>query len=110
MVEEMLAARRILVTYETIRQWGPKFGREFANRIRRRAPRRGDKWHPDEVVITIAGKKHWKEIGSGPSRWPRQPFWVSTWGPLWALPQFWCRSAGSVSARAVSLFARARYG
>jgi len=59
MVEEMLAARGIAVTYETIRQWGLKFGRDFANRIRRRAPRRGDKWHLDEVVITIAGKKHW---------------------------------------------------
>src|SRR3954463_12776020 len=44
MVEEMLAARGIVVTYET---------------IRRRAPRRGDKWHLDEVLITIAGKKHW---------------------------------------------------
>ena len=40
MVEEMLAARGISVTYETIRQWGLKFGREFANRIARRAPRR----------------------------------------------------------------------
>ena len=59
MVEEMLAARGISVTYETIRRWGLKFGREYANRIRRRAPRRGDKWHLDEVVITIAGKKHW---------------------------------------------------
>jgi putative transposase len=55
----MLAARGISVTYETIRQWGLKFGREFANRIRRRAPRCGDKWHLDEVVITIAGKKYW---------------------------------------------------
>ena len=59
MVEEILAARGISVTYETIRQWGLKFGREFANRIRRRAPQRGDKWHLDEVVVTIAGKKHW---------------------------------------------------
>src|SRR5437660_10772031 len=59
MVEEMLAARGISVTHETIRQWGLKFGREFANRIRRRTPRRGDKWHLDEVVISIAGKKHW---------------------------------------------------
>src|SRR3954453_15783223 len=59
MVGEMLAARGIAVTYETIRQWGLKFGREFANRIRRRAPRRGDKWHLDEVVIPIAGTKHW---------------------------------------------------
>src|SRR4051812_22133689 len=59
MVEEMLAARGISVTHETIRQWSLKFGREFANRIRRRAPRRGDKWHLDEVVISFAGKKHW---------------------------------------------------
>jgi putative transposase len=59
MVEEMLAARGIPVTYETIRQWGLKFGREFATRIRRRAHRRDDKWHLDEVVITIAGTKHW---------------------------------------------------
>src|SRR6202011_6264913 len=59
MVEEMLAARGISVTHETIRQWGLKFGREFVGRIRRRAPLRGDKWHLDEVVIGIAGKKHW---------------------------------------------------
>ena len=38
---------------------GPKIRREFANRIRRRAPCRGNKWHLDEVVITIAGTKHW---------------------------------------------------
>ena len=48
MVEEILAARGISMTHETTRQWGLKFGREFANRIRRRAPRRGDKWHLDE--------------------------------------------------------------
>jgi transposase-like protein len=56
MVEEMLAARGISVTYETVRRWGLKFGGEFANRIHRRAPSCGDKWHIDEVVITIAGK------------------------------------------------------
>src|SRR5271155_4381980 len=56
MVEEMLAARGISVTHETIRQWGLKFGREFANRIRQCTPCRGDKWHLDEVVINIAGK------------------------------------------------------
>src|SRR5690242_21822673 len=59
MVEEMLAARGISVTHETIGQWGLKFGQEFAGRIRRRAPRRGDKWHLDEVVVSIVGKKHW---------------------------------------------------
>jgi putative transposase len=59
MVEEMLAARGILVSHETARQWALKLGQAFANRIRRRLPRAGDKWHLDEVAITIAGKKHW---------------------------------------------------
>lgn len=59
MVEEMLAARGILVSHETVRQWAVKFGQTFANQIRRRLPASGDKWHLDEVVISIAGKKHW---------------------------------------------------
>ena len=59
MVEEMLAARGIEVSHETIRRWAEKFGREYANRIRRRAPRPGDRWHLDEVAITITGQRHW---------------------------------------------------
>jgi putative transposase len=59
MVEEMLAARGIEVSHETVRRWAEKFGREFANRIRRRTPRLGDRWHLDEVVLTIVGKTHW---------------------------------------------------
>lgn len=59
MVEEMLAVRGIVVSHETIWPWAEKFRREFSNRIRRRAPTRGDKWHLDEVVITVRGKKHW---------------------------------------------------
>src|SRR3954451_24217830 len=59
MVEEMLAAHGIIVRHESIRQWARKFGQDFANRIRRQLPRAGDKWHLDEVVIKIAGKKHW---------------------------------------------------
>src|ERR671920_784070 len=59
MVEELLAARGILVSHETVRQWALKFGQGFANQIRRRLPSVGDKWHLDEVQITIAGKKHW---------------------------------------------------
>jgi putative transposase len=43
MVEEMLAARGITVSHETVRQWALKFGRDIADRLRRRAPRRGDK-------------------------------------------------------------------
>ena len=59
MVEEMLAARGIVASHETVRQWALKFGQAFANRIRRRLPRAGDKWHLDEVAIRIAGVKHW---------------------------------------------------
>ena len=55
----MLAARGIIVSHETVRQWALRFGQEFANRIRRRLPRAGGKWHLDEVAIKIAGKKHW---------------------------------------------------
>ena len=42
MVEEMLAARSIIVSHETVRQWARKFGQDFANRIRRRLPCAGD--------------------------------------------------------------------
>ncbi len=59
MVDELLAARGIVVSHETVRQWALKFGQVFANQIRRRLPAAGDKWHMDEVVITIAGVKHW---------------------------------------------------
>src|SRR5919107_936328 len=59
MVEEMLAARGILVSHETIRQWALKFGQDYANQIRQRLPAPGDKWHPDEVAISIRGQKHW---------------------------------------------------
>ena len=60
MVEDMLAARGIVVTHQTIRTWAEKFGRHFANDIRRRsAGRLGDKCHLDELVVSIAGTKHW---------------------------------------------------
>jgi len=59
MVEELLAARGIIVSHETARQWARKFGQQFARHIRRRLPRAGDKWHFDEVVLKISGVKHW---------------------------------------------------
>ena len=52
MVEEMLAARGIVVSHETVRQWAMKFGQTFANQIRRRLPAPGDKWHLDGVSRT----------------------------------------------------------
>src|SRR5215217_5647150 len=54
MVEEMLAARGIIVSHESVRQWALKFGQNIANRIRRRLPASGDKWHLDEVAILSA--------------------------------------------------------
>jgi putative transposase len=59
MVEEILAARGVCVSYETVRRWGEKFGKAFSDQFRRRAPARGDKWQMDEVVVSIAGEQHW---------------------------------------------------
>ncbi|MBD8893659.1 IS6 family transposase [Labrenzia suaedae] len=59
LVEEMLLERGIVVSYETIRRWGRKFGAAYAKQQRRKRPSRKDIWHLDEVVITIGGRKHW---------------------------------------------------
>lgn len=63
-IEELMASRGIIVTYETIRQWTLKFGQQYANELRRRQPQRGEKWHLDEVVLTIKGKHHylWRAV------------------------------------------------
>jgi len=58
-VDELLSARGITVSHETVRQWSLKFGQSFANQIRRRLPGAGDKWHLDEVAVRIAGVQHW---------------------------------------------------
>jgi putative transposase len=55
-VEELLFARGVVVTYETVRQWCRKFGQEYANALRRRRPKTGDKWYLDEVFLKINGK------------------------------------------------------
>lgn len=59
LVEEMLLERGIVVSYETIRRWGRKFGAAYAKQLRRKKPSRKDIWHLDEVVISIGGRKHW---------------------------------------------------
>jgi putative transposase len=63
-VELILAARGIVVSYESIREWGLRFGRMFANMLKRRRPRPGDKWYMDEVFIRIRGKQHylWRDV------------------------------------------------
>ena len=63
-MEELLAQRGIIVTYETIRQWCLKFGQTYANELRCRRPRCGDKWYMDEVMLSIRGQKHvlWRAV------------------------------------------------
>ncbi len=41
-VEELLAKRGVIVSYETVRQWCPRFGPEYAQRLSRRQGRLGD--------------------------------------------------------------------
>ncbi len=59
-----MAERGIVVSYETIHQWCRKFGQHFANGLRHRRPRPGDRWHVDEVFIKINGKTHylWRAV------------------------------------------------
>ena len=63
-VEELMLQRGVVVSYETIRQWCAKFGQVYANRLRRRRARPGDKWHLDEVFIRINGTIHflWRAV------------------------------------------------
>ena len=50
-----MLVRGAVVSYETIRRWCAKFGQAYANQLRRRRPRPGDKWHFDEVFVKING-------------------------------------------------------
>ncbi len=63
-VEELLAKRGIIVSYETIRQWCRKFGPEYARKLKRRLGRLGDVWHLDEVFVNIQGQRHylWRAV------------------------------------------------
>jgi hypothetical protein len=49
---------RVTLSYETIREWCLKFGQSYANGLRRRSPRPGDRWHLDEVFLKINGRLH----------------------------------------------------
>jgi putative transposase len=63
-VEELMLERGVIVSYETIRRWCLKFGQSYANALRRRRPRPGDKWHLDEVFIKINGERKylWRAV------------------------------------------------
>jgi len=63
-VEEILAMRGVFLSYETVREWCLKFGQPYANGLRHRSPRPGDRWHLDEVFLKINGRLHylWRAV------------------------------------------------
>jgi transposase-like protein len=63
-VEELMLQRGVTVSYETIRRWCLKFGQAYADGLRRRRPRPGDKWHLDEVFIKVNGERQylWRAV------------------------------------------------
>ena len=63
-VEELLAERGIIVSYEAIRYWCLKFGPAYARNLRRKQGRLGDIWHVDELFITIQGQRFylWRAV------------------------------------------------
>jgi len=63
-VEELMSSRGVSLTYETVREWCLKFGQTYANGLRRKSPRPGDRWHLDEVFLKINGRHHylWRAV------------------------------------------------
>src|SRR5437773_4258549 len=63
-VEDLLAERGLDISYETVRSWVLKFGAMIARRLRQRRPRPSDRWHLDEMVVRIAGKRMylWRSV------------------------------------------------
>ena len=58
-VGELLAQRGIEVSYETIRCWTRKFGQVFASNLRRSRPPPTRRWHLNEMVVKVGGKRMW---------------------------------------------------
>ena len=57
-VEDLLAERGIIVSYETIRSWCNKFGPAYARSIKKRRGSLGDTWYMDEVyIVTVRGER-----------------------------------------------------
>ena len=59
-----MAFRGVQLSYETIRLWCDKFGPAYAAQLKRKRPKRGDKWFLDEVFLKINGVKHylWRAV------------------------------------------------
>ncbi|ULH18205.1 IS6 family transposase (plasmid) [Deinococcus sp. KNUC1210] len=58
-VQEVLHQRGIEVSHETLREWCIKFGPLFAEDLRHREPRRGSRWHLNEMCTSVDGVRHW---------------------------------------------------
>src|SRR5919205_4393101 len=63
-VQELLGERGSDVPHEAIRQWCLQCGQDHANRLQHRRAQPGDKWHLDEVFLTINGQRHylWRAV------------------------------------------------
>ncbi len=63
-IEDLLAVRGIVVSYESIRLWCNKFGPKYARRLKRRHQGFGDTFFIDEVFVKIDGKQHylWRAV------------------------------------------------
>ncbi len=64
-IEDLLAERNVIVSYESIRQWCTTFGLDYARRLRKRRGAGGDRWFLDEVTVSIQGKRQylWRAVG-----------------------------------------------
>ena len=56
-IEDLLAERGVIVSYESIRLWCIKFGSEYARRLKRRHQGYGDTFYIDEIFVKINGKQ-----------------------------------------------------
>jgi len=63
-IEDLLAVRGIVVSYESVRLWCNKFGPKYARRLKRRHQGFGDTFFIDEVFVKIDGIQHylWRAV------------------------------------------------
>ena len=63
-IEDLLAERNVIVSYESIRQWCTTFGLDYAKRLRKRSGPGGDRWFLDEMTVSIQGKRQylWRAV------------------------------------------------
>jgi len=54
-VEDLMAHRGVIVSYETVRRWCLKFGPGFQRALKRREAKGSDRWHVDEAFLKING-------------------------------------------------------